>query len=104
MTLLQMFGGAVEAVTEPDPERVVQAVVQTVTARSHLVLQKGTQRYVQVSPALHGAFGVEYRDGGPDRHFRYETAKLSEVMNVFDSYARSDDDWRHRYDWELFQL
>jgi hypothetical protein len=69
-----------------------------------LVLEKGTERYVQVSPALHGAFGAEYRDGGPDRHFRYETAELSEVIDVFDSYARGDDGWLHRYDWKFFEL
>jgi len=104
MRLLQMYGGLVQAVTEPNVQRVAQAVVQTAHARSHLVLEKGTERYVQVSPALHGTFGVEYREGGPERHFRFETGDLSEVKDIFESYTRGDDGWRHQHGWTRFQL
>ena len=104
MRLLQMSGGAVDASVEPDVERVAQAVVQTASARSHLILEKGTERYVQMSPALHNQFGVEYRDGGPDHHFRYETGDLSEVKDIFDRYARGDNSWRDRYSWAPFEL
>lgn len=104
MSLLQLYGGVFEATTKPDSERVAQAVVKTVNARSHLVLEKGTERYVQVSSALHGALGVEYRDGGPEHHFRYETTDISEVQDIFDSYLHDDDGWRSRYDWEQFRF
>jgi hypothetical protein len=104
MRLLQLSGGVVEAVTEPTLEQVAEAVVQTVNAPSFLILEQGTERYVQMSPALHGTFGVEYRDGGSDRHFLYETGDRSQVKDIFESYARGDDDWRHRYRWEPFQL
>ena len=103
MRLLQLYGGVVEAVTEPSLELVAQAVAQTASARSHLVLERGTELYVQVGPALHGTFGVEYRDGGPERHFRYETSDLSEVRNIFDSYARGAEGWR-QYGWDRLQL
>jgi hypothetical protein len=47
-----------------------------------------------------GQFAVEYRDGGPERHFRHVTASLGVVKSVFLGFAGSDDGWYDRLTWQ----
>ncbi|TJZ55455.1 hypothetical protein FCH28_08820 [Streptomyces piniterrae] len=61
-------------------------------------------RFVQTWREGTGAFAVEYRDGGPDRHFSAETADAGQVVEVFLAWARGADSWRTALDWQPADL
>jgi hypothetical protein len=102
MGAMRLHGGVCEMVLDPTPELIADAVERAAHERSHLVLERGPQLYVQVyvsSVTGSAHYGMEYRDGSPDRHMQYEAPDLDAVHDVFDGYARGDDEWRRRYDW-----
>lgn len=41
-----------------------------------------------------GMYGVEYREGSADRHFRYVTGDFDEVVSAFRGFADGHEDWK----------
>ncbi|SPT57094.1 hypothetical protein [Actinomadura madurae] len=56
--------------------------------------------YVQVGlgrragGAPDGMYGVEYREGSADRHFRHVTDDFDKVVNAFQGFAGGGEDWK----------
>ncbi|MEV0371611.1 hypothetical protein AB0I10_17570 [Streptomyces sp. NPDC050636] len=63
-----------------------------------------SSRFVQTWRDGEGPFAVEYRDGGPDRHFSAETADADRVVAVFLAWARGAESWRTALDWQPADL
>ncbi|MFI1159097.1 hypothetical protein [Streptomyces sioyaensis] len=68
------------------------------------------QHYIQAHLAEDGSCLVEYRDGGPDQHFRtvvappYDMKGHDEVAALVTSWARDDGEWRRRGHWQRVQV
>ncbi|UQA95865.1 DUF6891 domain-containing protein [Streptomyces halobius] len=62
------------------------------------------QRFVQTWREGARPFAVEYRDGGPDQHFRAETTDTGRVVAAFLDWARGVETWRTALDWQPADL
>ncbi|MEU9110484.1 hypothetical protein AB0D04_01485 [Streptomyces sp. NPDC048483] len=60
--------------------------------------------FVQAWREGDGPFTVEYRDGGPERHFRAECADAGQVIAVFVDWARRGETWRTALEWQSADL
>lgn len=87
MDLMQMYGGAVAPVTTPDLETIAQAVATTAENIATSSLKR--ERNAMSSSA---------------KPFAVPSGNLPEVADIFVSYARGNEEWRHSYAWERFQL
>lgn len=104
---LQIDGGP--ELTCPEPDVVAHQVRKALGNGSVAVLRSEPQRYVQAHVAAREGtprpvYGVEYRDGSAERHFRYETDDLDQVLAVFEAFTRSDDGHQALLDWYHFPL
>lgn len=62
------------------------------------------QVYVQAWREGDGRYEVEYRDGGPNQHFRTFIADADAVMALFVAWARAADGWRGDHSWEKLEM
>ncbi|WP_017624639.1 hypothetical protein [Nocardiopsis chromatogenes] len=46
-----------------------------------------------------GVFGLEYREGEADRHFRVLVSDIDEVVHAFQGYAEGHERWKAALDW-----
>lgn len=67
-------------------------------------LPEEAQVFVQTWRDGTGPFRVEYRDGGPERHFSAETEDVERVVEVFVDWARGGESWRTALDWRPADL
>ncbi|MEW2354622.1 hypothetical protein [Spirillospora sp. NPDC029432] len=51
-----------------------------------------------------GVFGLEYREGGADRHFRVLLHDFDEVVRAFQGYAEGHESWKTAFDWRPLML
>lgn len=87
---------------EPDTstateEKVVEAVE---TMDDFVSLAISPDHYLQVAE-LDGALVLEYRDGGPDRHYRTTRTDLTrhDAAAIFRMYFNGDPRWREAVPW-----
>lgn len=97
------------AVIRPDVASIEHELDRLSERNWYAVLEDDDERYVQVGLGRNagvsdGQFAVEYRDGGPERHFRHVTTSLDVVKSVFLGFAGNDDGWRDRLVWQRVQL
>lgn len=66
------------------------------------VFQHEPQRYLQTYANEDGTFDLEYRDGGPDQHYRSaQPVSPTEMKAAFVSYGlEGDESWRDQVAWE----
>jgi uncharacterized protein (DUF2249 family) len=57
------------------------------------------QRYAQVSRNDDGTYVVEYRDGGPDRHFGTVAQDMRSAHALVTGWAFGLPSWRESADW-----
>lgn len=63
-------------------------------------LQDSTgQTYAQTSRNPDGSYVVEYRDGGPDHHFRTEVADMRSAHALVTGWAQDRPKWRDSVTW-----
>ncbi|MFD7335510.1 DUF6891 domain-containing protein [Streptomyces violascens] len=60
--------------------------------------------FVQVWHDAGGAYTLEYRDGGPDRHFGTTLEGPAPVIAAMTGWARAREDWNAGLDWERLDL
>lgn len=63
----------------------------------------GTEHFVQVARSETGGWHVEYRDGGPHRHYSADTDSVSVVQEVVVGWADGSPDWLDRLEWRRLQ-
>ncbi len=49
-------------------------------------------------------FAIEYRDGGPEGHYRCEPVSREQVVDAFQSYGEQDDQWRDMFAWQHLEF
>jgi hypothetical protein len=60
--------------------------------------------FAQVRQAADGTWVIEYRDGGPERHYQATTTDSSVVREVLIGWARGLTGWRERLTWIELRL
>uniref|UniRef100_A0AAU2UZ13 DUF6891 domain-containing protein n=1 Tax=Streptomyces sp. NBC_00003 TaxID=2903608 RepID=A0AAU2UZ13_9ACTN len=56
--------------------------------------------FVQVWHEADGGYTLQYRDGGPDRHFETTLDEPGPVVTAMTGWARAREDWHAGLDWE----
>ncbi|MGD3105087.1 DUF6891 domain-containing protein [Streptomyces sp. YGL11-2] len=96
------------AVARPTADQLTALLRRIGAEDDHFVvverLPDEDQVFVQTWREGDGPFAVEFRDGGPDRHFTAETADADEVIAVFLAWARGAETWRTALDWRPAEL
>ena len=62
------------------------------------------QTYMQACRAAAGAYRVEHREGGADRHFEATAESMLEAHAVMADWARETPGWRQALRWERMQF
>ncbi|MGW7491468.1 DUF6891 domain-containing protein [Streptomyces sp. NPDC054786] len=100
---------SVKTESGPDRSRPTEAELAGLLRRigaddDHFVVverfPEADQVFVQTWRDGDGPFTVEYRDGGPERHFRAESGDAERVVAVFLDWARGGEAWRTALDWQ----
>ncbi|WRZ95515.1 hypothetical protein OHB54_44815 [Streptomyces sp. NBC_01007] len=96
-------------VEDPDAETVERAVRRLSAENWFVILEGNEGRYVQVGTgaragAASGGFGVEHRDGSPERHYRCVLPDLEQVVAVFADFARGARAWSVETKWEKLSM
>ncbi|MFI9049617.1 DUF6891 domain-containing protein [Streptomyces sp. NPDC053427] len=98
----------VKAETGPDLSRPTEAELSALLRRIGgegdqfavvLRIPDEPEEFVQTLREGDGPFAVEYRDGGPDRHFRAESADAEQVIALMVDWARGGESWRTALEW-----
>jgi hypothetical protein len=77
--------------------------------REYLILSRDGgvdtgQEYMQTTRAPYGPWRLEYRAGGPDRHYGVDLDDVEEVQRAMADWARDTGDWRTRLPWERMEF
>lgn len=105
MTSLQLHTEDGRVIEDPDAGQLRQVIlsIQSDTT-AFAILERDDERYMQVAPQGRGLNVVEYRDGGPQAHFRATDVPTDRVVGLFTAYASDDDGWRTALAWSPVQL
>lgn len=90
----------------PDAEEVHRVLRRlSVSGPKFAVLDTGPNHYIQAYAVQDGLFDVEYREGGPERHYGSGLPQPRDVVvDAFLSYLRQDDHWRTALEWRRMDL
>ena len=69
-----------------------------------LILEREDQHHIQAFLNDDATYQFEYRDGGPDAHFRFFTADCGLVADVMWAWATEDPSWRTAVPWSRVVL
>lgn len=95
------------SVTAPSLADVRSALHRLTPNRSQFAILRSRpiHHFVQTHLAEGGLFALEYREGGPERHYEAsEPQSLDTVLDVFCSYFNGDDRWRTMVEWQTMAL
>lgn len=94
------------AVQDPTPEVVRQTLLRLKpSGPKWVVLDLGVNYYLQARVFDDGLFNVEYREGGPDRHYRAGSHQPeSAVVSVFLDYLDNGNRWRTAFEWRRVEI
>ena len=84
----------------------IQAVLEGLDRRNWFaVLERPDGWYIQVGRWKdERLWGLEYREGTPERHFRTEVPTLDGVAEIFHRFAAADYTWQADFSWEKLTL
>jgi hypothetical protein len=110
----RMSTGTGPDVPEPDPERIAGTLRQLASDRptracerrhatTFAILERADGRFVQVA-AGPGTYAIEYQDGDVSRHYAARTNDITEVIRLFQGFARDDESWKVRHAWTRLEL
>jgi hypothetical protein len=108
LSLRTIGGPKVKFRAPPEPEAIAGHVRAALQRGSYAILDSGPEQYVQAGSGKGTGMGarpgyaVEYRDGSPDAHFRFETLDLDVVVAIFDAYAREDPSFKTEHPWRRY--
>lgn len=66
----------------------------------YLIVGRDAHRYIQTFRDEHGTYTVEYRDGGPDRHFGLQVADPGRVAGLIWDWTAGDRTRLDALNWE----
>lgn len=90
-------------VNRPLPEDLPRLLREITEDNWFACLEVRPEWYVQVGlgkragGAPDGAYGIEYREGSSDRHFRHVTDDFDAVVSAFRGFAEGHEDWKAEF-------
>ncbi|GAB5405638.1 MAG: hypothetical protein Aurels2KO_38690 [Aureliella sp.] len=83
----------------------VQEAIETLVEEDFVVLSRDEHFYIQTRRNEDKSLTLEYRDGGPDKHFATDEdhTTLDDVQRAFTAYLNGDD-LHSLLDWQLIVL
>ncbi|TDC52527.1 hypothetical protein E1281_18930 [Actinomadura sp. KC345] len=93
-------------VNDPRPRDLPDLLGQITDRNWFAVLERRPGWFMQVGIGERagglpdGVFGLEYREGDEDRHFRVLLSDPEEVAHAFQGYAEGHDHWKSTLDWQ----
>jgi hypothetical protein len=84
----------------------IAQLIQTLTPDGNYfaILERTDTCYMQAALSDNGVFAIEYRDGGPEWHYRCAPVTRELVVAAFQSYASQDDRWRDMFAWQRLEF
>jgi len=70
----------------------------------YFAVARGEHEYVQTYRTDDGTYALEYRDGGPDAHFKYRTTDIGLVADVMWGWVTRDASWRTAVAWTRLEI
>ncbi|GIF16230.1 hypothetical protein [Actinoplanes teichomyceticus] len=91
-------------IADPTPDRIERMVSRIGPDNYFLILERADGWFVQVgygpaAGAEPGRYALEYREGGPERHFRTETADRAEAVRLLTEFLAGAQSWKLRHAW-----
>ncbi|AEV87618.1 hypothetical protein ACWT_6606 [Actinoplanes sp. SE50] len=91
-------------IPDPSSDRIDTLVGELGPDNHFVILERSDGWFVQVGygPAAGtepGRYALEYREGGPEHHFRTETTDPLEASRLLTGFLTGDDSWKRRYVW-----
>lgn len=68
------------------------------------VLDIRFNHYIQTRVLDSGQYTLEYREGGPDRHYKADPQPRDAVIDAFGDYLAGDNRWRTAFEWRRLEL
>jgi|ERR1700677_686781 len=99
---LELADGRV--ITDPDLDLVRNSVRSISGENWFVILERCHNFYLQAgygdrAGAPGGQYVIEYRDGGPDKHWRALLSTPDKLPAVFSDYLQGETDWISRFSW-----
>ena len=92
-------------IDDPSADKILQLLADLGPTNKFLVIDRldapDGDRYAQARVRANGIWVVEYRDGGPDRHYQALTTDRNLVGSVLVGWALQLDGWRRLLTWRL---
>jgi len=70
----------------------------------YFTITRGEHEYVQTYRNEDGTYALEYRDGGPDAHFQYQTSDMGLVAKIMWRWGTGDLRWRTAVAWTRLEI
>jgi hypothetical protein len=92
---------------DPEPDKIRELVLERTPDNRFLVLERHDrtslwQHYVQVYRNNDGSFDIEFREGGPQSHFRAQAVKPGEAADIVVGWSADESGWREALSWEVW--
>jgi hypothetical protein len=90
---------------DPDDDKLTALVGDLDAGNRFLVVERHDrasvwQHYLQVYVSDDGAYAVEFREGGPERHFRAHTPDPVRAAKTLVAWASDDPAWKDGLTWQ----
>src|SRR5215475_11445358 len=90
---------------DPDEDKLRELVLERSPDNRFLIVERHDrtslwQHYVQVYLAEDSTFDIEFREGGPQAHFRVRGVKPGEAADVLARWSADENGWREALRWE----
>ncbi|BCJ41881.1 hypothetical protein GCM10010168_75690 [Actinoplanes ianthinogenes] len=91
-------------IPDPTPDRIERVMSRLGVDNHFAILERADGWFVQVgygpaAGAAPGEYALEYREGGPEHHFRAETSDRTEAERLLTEFLAGDESWRQRHVW-----
>jgi hypothetical protein len=90
---------------DPDEDKLRELVRELTPDNRFLVVERHDrtslwQHYMQVYLTDDASYDIEFREGGPQAHFRAQHVKPDETADILARWAADDGGWRGAVAWE----
>jgi hypothetical protein len=92
-------------VVDPDLPALREGLQRLSSQNWFAILEVRPEWYVQVdfgpqAGAPEDQYGLEYRAGSPQEHYRCIVSDLDDVVSAFDGFGPTETAWREQFRWE----
>ena len=90
---------------DPDEDKLRDLVRELTAENRFLVVERHDrtslwQHYMQVYLNQDGTYDLEFREGGPQAHFRAQRVKPGDAADILARWSADETGWREALPWE----